>query len=645
VTTTSASTFSPASQTSDASRQPRSITPSNLKTNIPWGPDLDDRHDTSEIIRIYFQNVNGFRRGCNGLDILDFFCDMKSIDADIIAINEPNLNLRHPYIRQLFFQHQRQVWEHSKFSFSSSNIDTGLQKPGGTILGITGNLTSRIIKSTADNMGLLGRLRAKITVVCTYQVVHTRGPSGPTTAFTQQLLMLKRQLRNNQRPRKEYQYQRDLRSFLESKINDGHEIALCGDLNEELGRSAGGMTQLVSDLGLVDIHTRDFGLDNEVATYARGTKRLDYILMTEQIASHTSSCGAEPFNHRFYSDHCGIWADLELLGLLDRNLPPLARPQFHDIRSGQPKLVRKYVAEIGKYLSSLDIPNRVSSLTNQDNSLAETLDNEITSGMKAAGKSCETGKRLPRSGKLHIAQTTLRIYQQLLSQMRTHRDMTTQILKHQNQLPSPILLPTTISATKSHLRAAQRKVRTLSRIAYDLRKAQKEDSATAISLAEPGTTKEKALQRVERAQHTKKMFARLPSIKPKTSSGISTVKIPVDKPDNPKEALVWKTITDATEVESAILERQQLHFSQAKATPFACHPLTDVFNWSGTSTTAKLVLNNQYIPSHDKQTAQMLLSKATRTIARDHPPRHETTLQTLDRRHKHLLPVGPPPRP
>jgi hypothetical protein len=523
VTTTSASTFSPASQTSDASRQPRSITPSNLKTNIPWGPDLDDRHDTSEIIRIYFQNVNGFRRGCNGLDILDFFCDMKSIDADIIAINEPNLNLRHPYIRRLFFQHQRQVWEHSKFSFSSSNIDTGLQKPGGTILGITGNLTSRVIESTADNMGrwssltLLGRLRAKITVVCTYQVVDTRGPSGPTTAFTQQLLMLKRQLRDNQRPRKEYQ--RDLRSFLESKINDGHEIVLCGDLNEELGSSAGGMTQLVSDLGLIDIHTRELGLDNEVATYARGTKRLDYILMTEQIASHTSSCGAEPFNHRFYSDHRGIWVDLELLGLFDRNLPPLARPQFRDIRSGRPKLVRKYVAKLGKYLSSLDIPNRVSSLTNRDDSLAETLDNEITSGMKAAGKSCETGKRLPRSGKLHIAQTTLRIYQQLLSQMRTHRDMTTQILKRQNQLPSPILLPMTISATKSHLRAAQREVRTLSRIAFDLRKAQKEDSATAISLAEPGTTKEKALQRVERAQHTKEMFARLQASNQKPPAG------------------------------------------------------------------------------------------------------------------------------
>jgi hypothetical protein len=156
VTTPAASTLAPAcqtSQTSDASRQPRSIIPRNLKTNIPWGPDLDNLHDTSDIVRIYFQHVNGFRQGCNGLDILDFFCEMKHIGADIIAINEPNLNLRHPYIRRLFSQHQQQVWEHSKFAFSSSNIDTGLQKPGGTILGITGNLTSQVIESTADSMG------------------------------------------------------------------------------------------------------------------------------------------------------------------------------------------------------------------------------------------------------------------------------------------------------------------------------------------------------------------------------------------------------------------------------------------------------------------------------------------------------------
>jgi hypothetical protein len=313
VKNSSASTLSPASQTSDTSRQPRSITPQNLKINQPSGPDLDDHQDTGSIIRIYFQNVNGFRRGCNGLGILDFFC--KSIGANIIGINEPNLNLRHPYIRRLFYQHQRQVWEHSKFTYASSNIDTGIREPGGTILGATGKLTSRVTETTTDPMGrwtsitLLGHLQAKITIVCAYQVVDIHGTPGPTTAFTQQLLlMLKQQQRTDQRPR--WEFQKDLCTFLQSKIDDGHEISLCGDLNKELGSTAGGMSQVATVLGLIGIHARTHRLDSEVATYARGTKRLDYILMTEQLASHSTNCGAEPFNHRFYSDHHGIWVDL-----------------------------------------------------------------------------------------------------------------------------------------------------------------------------------------------------------------------------------------------------------------------------------------------------------------------------------------------
>jgi hypothetical protein len=118
--------------------------------------------------------------------------------------------------------------------------------------------------------------------------------------------------------------------------------------------------------------------------------------MTKHIASHTTNYGAKPFNHRFYSNHRGIWVDLKLLGLFDRNLPPLARPQYRDIRSGPPKLVCNDVAELGKHLSPLDIPNRVGSLsTCHEDSLAKTLDDEITKGMVAAGKSCKTAKCLP----------------------------------------------------------------------------------------------------------------------------------------------------------------------------------------------------------------------------------------------------------
>jgi hypothetical protein len=48
---------------------------------------------------------------------------------------------------------------------------------------------------------LLAPIHTKITTICTYQVVHGSGISGPTTAF------------------------------LKSKINDGHKTILCGDLS------------------------------------------------------------------------------------------------------------------------------------------------------------------------------------------------------------------------------------------------------------------------------------------------------------------------------------------------------------------------------------------------------------------------------
>jgi hypothetical protein len=215
--------------------------------------------------------------------------------------------------------------------------------------------------------------------------------------------------------------------------------------------------------------------------------------------------------------------------------------------------------------------------------------------MKSAGKICETTKRLPRSGKLHEAQTRLRIYQKLLTQIRTQRDMSAQILKWQEQLPQSIPLPSSLPKTNAKLRASQREVRELSRKAFDLRNQQKEELTNAIATVE-GTSKEKALQRVQRAQHTKEMFARLPSIKPKTSSRISMIKAPVDKPDKLKEALVWKTITDATNVETAILNQQKLHFSQAKDTPFAKEPLKNV------SSTGQTPATTQNVSSPDNST-------------------------------------------
>jgi hypothetical protein len=126
----------------------------------------------------------------------------------------------------------------------------------------------------------------------TYHSLHTTTSYAQTATPHNQLLRC--------------EFQKDLIIFLQSKLDEGHEIALCGDLNEELGSITGGMSQFASNLGLIDIHAQTHGLDSKVATYTCGLKQLDYFLHIVQLASHSTNCGAEPFNHRFYSNHHGI---------------------------------------------------------------------------------------------------------------------------------------------------------------------------------------------------------------------------------------------------------------------------------------------------------------------------------------------------
>jgi hypothetical protein len=117
----------------------------------------------------------------------------------------------------------------------------------------------------------------------------------------------------------------------------------------------------------------------------------------------------------------------------------------------------------------------------------------------------------------------------------------------------------------------------------------------ALVNAEPGSVKEKMFQRIERAEHTKAMFLRLPSIKSKPSGGISLVKVPTDLPDKPNEAKECRTMTEPDEIEQLIMERQKVHFGhQASPTPFANAPLKSTFNWTGTSPEVQVVLNGDY---------------------------------------------------
>jgi hypothetical protein len=312
--------------------------------------------------------------------------------------------------------------------------------------------------------------------------------------------------------------------------------------------------------------------------------------MSEDIASLVVNCGAKPFNHRFFSDHRGMYVDLKMEGLFDQNLSPLASPKYRDIRSGRPRQIQKYIGKLQTLLAKTQVSARSSALkTSGTPTQAEALDREITDAMLAAGKTCAQTTRLPVSPKLHEAQTRHRILQMIVSQFKTKRDMTAQIQKKQDQLPEPFPLPICLPDALLQLRAAQRDVRTLSRQANQLKDQHRSELAEALVNSEKiGATK--ALERLHRAEATKEMFARLPSAKPKSSAGLSLIKIPYSGPLQPTVPRLGMTVTEPAAVEEHLLQRNRKHFSQAEPTDFAQPPLKDIFNWKGTGRTADRVL-------------------------------------------------------
>jgi hypothetical protein len=191
-------------------------------------------------------------------------------------------------------------------------------------------------------------------------------------------------------------------------------------------------------------------------------------------------------------------------GLFNRNLSLLASPKYCDIQSGNPTLIRKYITTLSARLAANDIPACVALLASTvDNLAAEQLDAEVTDAMLAAGKVCAHTARLPMSPQLHEAQTRHRIFQEVLTQLRTHRDsISRQITKQQRQLPEHVLIPTDINTTIAALRSSRRELQDLPLRAYKLREQHQSDKADAIAISDNIGAKA-ALDQLQQAEATK----------------------------------------------------------------------------------------------------------------------------------------------
>jgi hypothetical protein len=287
-----------------------------------------------------------------------------------------------------FYEKFRRVYHHTRISTSSSSIkyNTNYQ-PGGTLTMITDKYTGCATGTGNDPLGrwsyieILGQ-GCTILLVTVYNVCkHSGKQVGSRTAHTQQASLLLREGRTVS-PRKAFldDFEAQVRVWRQA----GHELIICGDLNEQLGSDTSGFSRISSLFNLVEIIQHRHGIAGEPPTYARGTQRLDYIFLTPGLESSVKYCGILPYSDLIDSDHCCLYVNFYTKKLLSGDPAILSPTPVRILHSRNAKGSAQYVKAVDAYLTKHWVEQRMLHLDEEkgaNTAPLEGIDRDITRGM------------------------------------------------------------------------------------------------------------------------------------------------------------------------------------------------------------------------------------------------------------------------
>jgi hypothetical protein len=326
---------------------------------------------------------------------------------------------------------------------------------------------------------------------------------GASTAYHQQWHLIRHKGDPNPQPRK--QLITDLITEIQKWQRSGADIILGGDFNEKLGDSPEGLARLITKCELVDPHAANHGTAQEPSTYSRGTKRLDYVFISPRVLPFIQHCGIDPFHQIIFTDHRGMFLDVDIKGLLGGEMAQIQTPQIRGVSSNMDKpetyiwalhahLMKNNVFsnsapifEAAKYFDQL--PPRMVTKINK-------FDGTITQGVSLAEKKCRLQPRPAWSVPLADASRTVKYWKIHIGGIQTKKDVSETLNKIGKDLKWDQLPQTnSMEDAKRELQQAQKDLNKCRKEATDLRKAFLDEKIEAAAIAED-TTSEKLLKKL-----------------------------------------------------------------------------------------------------------------------------------------------------
>jgi hypothetical protein len=614
--------------------------------NEAVGDDLESIDET-KTLRIYYQNVNGITASKGTSKWNEINETMVRHKVAIFGLTETNIEWNKYKNQTIMKSVLRKHFKHATMQTSTTTMKFDDDyKPGGTCTVITNDWTGRVLTSITDETGQ-GRwsgivIRAhwfNIAIITAYRVTQrTIEQAGPTTAYAQQWAVLRQQ--GIDRPEPRQQFITDIKRLLKNQKREGNKIILMMDANESMGSEKNGVSSITSDCDLIDIHTARHSEAATTATYARGTRKIDFVLITPELLPLVSNSGMLPFYDGIHTDHRGMFIDLDSKATFHGKIAELYSQPSRILTSKFPKAVYTYRQELWKQLQAHNIMNRSEAIYEQSKTHSPDIERELNNiantvqiAMIAAEKKCKKPPSPPYSDKLAALNKIIRYWKTVESHATTGRNVEETLRQIQSSIPEPMQhLTIRMQAIRSHLRKAIDMYRKAVPNARELRQEQIRAWAEAAAKRGKKTLAQhfKSMANAEQAKATFRLLQNV--IKPQDKSGIKRLQVPtlqadgeIAKDDNGNEQ--WKLLTDPEEIEKTIIARNINHFGQADSTPFNSKEFTDIFGIDGDSEETEALLRGE-LP--DMEALPIEVQLILKEIAKSPQPTLDPTISCDD---------------
>ena len=310
------------------------------------------------------------------------------------------------------------------------------------------------------------------------------------------------------------------------------------DGNEPFVNARGGIAKLCKACQLYDPFQHHHNLPNNISTYIRGTKQIDFILVSYNILKKLIQCGMTAFNELTTTDHRGLHLDLSFNKVMKQKANEIPSPFDRQLQSKCPTSVRFYKTFLEKKITKQKLEEKVSTLltiaqkrilTKEEDDSLNKLDNQITMIMLNAEKKINCKQTSPWSPELHIAIRTVTLWKLTLTQLKTKVSQHKNILAIQNKLKVTINLdwqhPSDIF---HHLKLAQHNLIQIRKESSQLRTNYLLQRASAMDVSN-NTTARNTIININKIEQIIKMWRVIQyTTSIKSNSSIQTIDVPTD---------------------------------------------------------------------------------------------------------------------